>query len=399
MAGFCLCDNGDGSGGRWVRDADLAGSAAFGRQVGRALVAKLNARGPRLRYAVQSLTPAEDAEGCPPGWESIWSGLDADERAMVIRLFGPDANMSHQAAWKAWLAFQRERRDGGRRQDDADRLDTDVALDLDADATDAATSHLKYARPEHRAMPPRPRVKPEPGVNYGYGDEDETLRTDLLPDSDDPFLTGVTDLDPKTRRAFFEAYNRRDQTDRSQGHGADPTDYQGDSTRKGMEYERQALQPYDDGRDPIQHEAEGDLDSFDDIEGYYKPRLPMESRDQTLTTPAGKSHGPDGMTPQLREMAEESGDPVLDGLPGPAWEESNGAEGADVDEDGFTESDDGDFPLPGWDGLTPEQQAAAREQFHNYLGRQEQQGRPPAVKTWSHRRPDGSFNHALDRPR
>jgi hypothetical protein len=248
-------------------------------------------------------------------------------------------------------------------------------------------------------------------VNYGYGDEDETLAQHLVTDPDDFFLRDVKGLSPEARRAYMEAWNREDNLDRAQGHGANPTDMQGDSTRKGLEYEREALQPHFDYRDPSHHEAEGDPNLVP--EDYYQANLPMEGRDPTLNYPEGKGRGTDGSTRQLREQAEATHDPVLDPEDGTCPDCGNpltengacpycGGDGGDhsghegVDEDGFTESDDGDFPLPGWHSLTPEQQAATCEAFGNYLGRQGQ-GRPPE-KTWSHRRGDGSFDLNLDAP-
>lgn len=42
-----------------------------------------------------------------------------------------------------------------------------------------------------------------------------------------------------------------------------------------------------------------------------------------------------------------------------------------VDQDGFTESDEGDYPLPGWHTLTPDEQDMARELFRKFLARGE----------------------------
>lgn len=60
----------------------------------------------------------------------------------------------------------------------------------------------------------------------------------------------------------------------------------------------------------------------------------------------------------------------------------------EVDADGFTESDEGDYPLPGWNDLSPEQQQAAREQFRRFLDRQSTEPTPDSAG----RRPDGSFS-------
>jgi hypothetical protein len=112
----------------------------------------------------------------------------------------------------------------------------------------------------------------------------------------------------------------------------------------------------------------------------------LENRDQDDATQDALAHEAGCDCEDCLARGDYPEDDQLD-----LYDDYEGEPAPEVDEDGFTESDDGEFPLPGWHLLSPAEQQAAREIFQQFLARQES-GQPEAALDQDGRRPDGSFD-------